>query len=51
VRRDSLLVCEGKTYQVLSLEGDFKTNEIEILAQEIVQGAPQPTPQPSLSDI
>jgi head-tail adaptor len=51
VRRDSLLVCEGKIYQVLSLEGDFKTNEIEILAQEIVQGAPQPTPQPSLSDI
>lgn len=49
VKRDSLLVCDGKTYQVLSLDGDFKTNEIEILAQEIVQGAP--TPSPSLSDI
>jgi hypothetical protein len=36
VKRDSLLVCEGKTYQVLSLDGDFRTNEIEILAQEIV---------------
>lgn len=40
VQRDSLLVCEGKTYQVLSLNGDFKANEIEILAQEVVQGAP-----------
>ena len=37
VTRDSQLVCEGKTYQVLSLNGDFKANEIEILAQEIVQ--------------
>lgn len=36
VQRDSLLVCEGKTYQVLSLNGDFKANEIEILAQEVV---------------
>ena len=51
VKRDSLLVCEGKTYQVLSLDGDFRTNEIEILAQEVVQGAPHPTPTPSLSDI
>ena len=40
VQRDSLLMCEGKTYQVLSLNGDFKANEIEILAQEVVQGAP-----------
>lgn len=44
VQRDSLLVCEGKTYQVLSLNGDFKANEIEILAQEIVQGAPSYSP-------
>lgn len=44
VRRDSLLVCEGKTYQVMSLEGDFRTNEIEIRAQEIVQGAPTYSP-------
>jgi head-tail adaptor len=49
VRRDSLLVCEGKTYQVLSLDGEFQRNEIEILAQEIVQGAPAPAP--SISDI
>jgi head-tail adaptor len=40
VKRDSLLVCEGKTYQVLSLDGEYQKNEIEILAQEIVQGAP-----------
>lgn len=50
VQRDSLLVCEGKTYQVLSLNGDFKANEIEILAQELVQDAPTyvpPTPTPN----
>ena len=35
VSRESLLVCDGKTYQVLSLNGDFTDNEIEILAQEI----------------
>ena len=51
VQRDSLLVCEGKTYQVLSLNGDFRQNEIEILAQEIVQGAQAPTPTPSICDI
>ena len=51
VQRDSLLVCDGKTYQVLSLNGDFRKNEIEILAQEVVQGAPTPTPTPSSSDI
>ena len=49
VQRDSLLVCEGKTYQVLSLNGDFKANEIEILAQEVVQGVP--TYNPSASTI
>lgn len=36
VRRDSQLVCKGKTYQILSLEGDSKENQIEIKAQEIV---------------
>ena len=53
VTRDSLLVCEGKTYQVLSLEGEKQRNEIEILAQEIVQDTPtyvppkpDPTPTP-----
>ena len=44
VQRDSLLVCEGRTYQVLSLNGDFKANEIEILAQEVVQSAPSYSP-------
>ena len=54
VKRDSLLVCEGKTYQILSLDGEYQKNEIEILAQEVVQGAPAyvpPTPTPSSSDI
>lgn len=36
VRRDSQLVCDGKTYQILSLEGDRRDNQIEIKAQEIV---------------
>jgi head-tail adaptor len=49
VTRDSLLVCEGKTYQVLALDGEKYKNEIEILAQEVVQDAPQP--DPSSSDI
>ena len=31
VQRDSLLVCEGKTYQVLSLDGEYQRNEIEKL--------------------
>ena len=47
VRRDSLLVCEGKTYQILSLDGEYQKNEIEILAQEIVQSAPTYTPSMS----
>jgi SPP1 family predicted phage head-tail adaptor len=49
VKRDSLLVCEGKTYQILSLDGEYQKNEIEILAQEIVQDAPTYTP--SMSEI
>lgn len=47
VTRDSQLVCEGKTYQILSLDGEYQKNEIEILAQEIVQGASQPKPSSS----
>lgn len=39
VTRDSLLVCDGKTYQILSLEGDRQENQIEIKAQEVVQGS------------
>ena len=44
VRRDSLLVFEGKTYQILSLDGEYQKNEIEILAQEVVQDAPSYSP-------
>lgn len=50
VTRDSLLVCEGKTYQILSLEGNHQENQIEIKAQEVVQAAPiyvPPTPTPT----
>lgn len=47
VQRDSLLVCDGVTYQILSLNGDHRQNEIEILAQEIVENAPSYTPSSS----
>jgi head-tail adaptor len=51
ISRDSLLVCDGKTYQVLSLEGDKQENQIEIKAQEVVQAASSPQPIPSSSEI
>ena len=44
VRRDSLLVCGGKTYQILSLEGDHQENQLEIKAQEVVQNEPAYSP-------
>lgn len=44
VTRDSLLVCDGKTYQILSLDGERQEDQIEIKAQEVVQGAPYPQP-------
>lgn len=44
VRRDSLLVCGGKTYQILSLEGDRQENQLEIKAQEVVQNEPAYSP-------
>lgn len=37
IRRDSQIVCDGKTYQILSLDGDHMENKIEALAQEIVE--------------
>ena len=47
VRRDSLLVCGGKTYQILSLEGDHQENQLEIKAQEVVQDEPAYSPSAS----
>jgi hypothetical protein len=44
VRRDSLLVCGGKTYQILSLEGDHHENQLEIKTQEVVQDEPAYSP-------
>lgn len=44
VRRDSLLVCGGKTYQILSMEGDSQENQMEIKAQEVVQNEPAYSP-------
>ena len=47
IKRDSQIVCGGKTYQVVSLEGDYKEDQMEAKAQEIVQAAPAPTPTPT----
>ena len=47
IKRDSLIVFGGKTYQVTSLEGDEQENQMEAKAQEVVQGAPAHTPTPT----
>ncbi len=47
VTRDSLLVCDGRTYQILALEGNRQENQLEIKAQEVVQAAPTYNPQMS----
>ena len=47
IKRDSLIVFGGKTYQVTSLEGDEQENQMEAKAQEVVQGAPAPSPTPT----
>ena len=36
VTRDSLLVCDGVTYQIQSMHKDFQTNTIQITATEIL---------------
>ena len=47
IKRDSLIVFGGKTYQVISLEGDEQDNQMEAKVQEVVQGAPAPVPSPT----
>ena len=42
--RDSLLIYDGITYQILSFHADKQENEIQITACELVQGAPAPAP-------
>lgn len=37
VTRDSLLECEGITYQIMSLHADYRDNTIQIVATEIVK--------------
>lgn len=51
IKRDSLIVFGGKTYQITSLEGDEQENQMEAKAQEVVQGAPAPSPIPSSSEL
>jgi SPP1 family predicted phage head-tail adaptor len=43
--RDSLLIYDGITYQILSFHADKQENEIQITACELVQGAPAPAQQ------
>ena len=47
IKRDSLIVFGGKTYQIISLEGDEQDNQMEAKATEVVQGAPAPAPSPT----
>ncbi len=47
IKRDSLIVFGGKTYQITSLEGDYQEDQMEAKTQEVVQGAPTPTPTPT----
>ena len=47
IKRDSLIVFGGKTYQIISLEGDEQDNQMEAKVQEVVQGAPAPVPSPT----
>ena len=47
IKLDSLIVFGGKTYQIISLEGDEQDNQMEAKATEVVQGAPAPAPSPT----
>lgn len=47
VNRDSHLVHDGKEYQIQSFHRNYEENIVQITAQEIVQGAPQPAPSSS----
>ena len=45
------IVFGGKTYQIISLEGDEQDNQMEAKVQEVVQGAPAPTPTPNQEEV
>ena len=50
VNRDSLLVHDGKTYQISSFHRNYHENIIQITAVELIQDAPTyvpPTPTPT----
>lgn len=50
VSRDSLLVHDGRTFQITSFHRDYHENIIQITAVEMVQGAPEPLPDNILMD-
>lgn len=43
VTRDSLLVHDGKTYQITSLHADYQDNIIQITAVEVVKAQADPS--------
>ena len=52
ITRDSLLVCDGVTYQIQSMHRDFQSNTIQITATEIIgnyeiEPEPEPEPEPT----
>lgn len=49
VTRDSLLECEGVTYQIKDLHANRRENTIQITATEIITGTNKPTP--SISEL
>lgn len=54
ITRESLIECEGKVYQVQSLNSDRRENKIIIRATEMttqVNIIDNPEPEPSISDI
>ena len=54
ITRESLIECDGKVYQVQSLNSDKRENKIIIRATEMttqVNIVDNPEPEPSISDI
>ena len=54
ITRESLIECEGKVYQIQSLNSDKRENKIVITATEMttqVNIVPKPEPEPSSSEI
>lgn len=54
ITRDSLIECNGKIFQIQSLNDDHRENKIVVTATEMtthVNIVPKPDPDPSITDI